>query len=102
MWLQSAAPHLHQTQNKLDTANPPSIGVLRASLESSADAIASLLASGLAAGKIKGFKPHPHAFAAYLTAHEHYHLGEIGVALAQSGHPLDKKTAFGMWEWGVR
>jgi hypothetical protein len=57
---------------------------------------------GLAAGKIKGFKPHPHAFASYLIAHEHYRLGEIGVALTQSGYPLDKKTAFGMWEWGVR
>ena len=38
----------------------------------------------------------------YLIAHESYHHGEIGVALAQLGHPLDKKAAFGMWEWGVR
>jgi hypothetical protein len=28
--------------------------------------------------------------------------GDLGGALAQSGHPLDRKTACGMWEWGVR
>ena len=61
-----------------------------------------LIERGLAAGKIKGFKPHPQAFTGYLIAHESFHQGEIGVALHQSGRPLDKKTAFGMWEWGTR
>lgn len=26
----------------------------------------------------------------------------IGIILAQSGHPLEKKIAYGMWEWGTR
>ncbi len=28
--------------------------------------------------------------------------GEIGVELTQIGYPLDKKTGYGMWEWGIR
>jgi uncharacterized damage-inducible protein DinB len=38
----------------------------------------------------------------YLCAHEGYHRGEIGVILHQAGDKLDQKTAFGLWEWGVR
>jgi hypothetical protein len=38
----------------------------------------------------------------YLVAHESYHHGEIGIILTLSGQPLDMKTAFGMWEWGIR
>lgn len=53
-------------------------------------------------GKIKGFRPHASAFLGYLVAHESYHQGEIGLILGQAGLPLDKKVAYGMWEWGVR
>jgi hypothetical protein len=31
-----------------------------------------------------------------------HHRGQAGWALKLSGHPLDQKTAFGLWEWGVR
>ncbi len=75
---------------------------LRQALARSAAAIGQMLTQALPGGKVKGFKPHAAAFAGYLIAHEGYHLGEIGVALQQSGHPLDRKTAFGMREWGVR
>ncbi|MEZ4769910.1 MAG: DinB family protein [Caldilineales bacterium] len=76
---------------------------LRVALHSSGDAIAAMVGGALASGKrISGFKPHPPAFVGYLISHEGYHLGEIGVALREAGHPLDRKTAFGMWEWGVR
>jgi uncharacterized damage-inducible protein DinB len=95
MWLQSAAPALLAGLAKIekDAAGGDKIG-LDTALIASADAIA--------AGRVRGFKPHPSAFVGYLIAHESYHLGEIGVALRQSGHALDKKTAFGMWEWGAR
>ncbi len=36
------------------------------------------------------------AFVGYLVAHDGYHWGEIGIALAQSGRPLDRKVAYGM------
>lgn len=102
MWLQSAAPALmaHLVKIEKDAASDK-IG-LDSALTSSADAIAAMLEGAIAAGRVKGFKPHPSAFVGYLIAHESYHLGEIGVALQQSGHALDKKTAFGMWEWGAR
>ena len=76
---------------------------LRAALESSGQGIEAMVGSALAAGKrISGFKPHTPAFVGYLISHEGYHLGEIGVALREAGHPLDRKAAFGIWEWGVR
>jgi uncharacterized damage-inducible protein DinB len=52
--------------------------------------------------RIKGFKRHVVAFLGYLISHESHHRGQAGWALKLSGHPLDQKTAFGLWEWGVR
>jgi uncharacterized damage-inducible protein DinB len=57
---------------------------------------------GLAAGRIKGFKPHPVAFLGCFIAHEAHHRGQIALSLKQAGCPLDKKTLFGLWDWGVR
>jgi len=103
MWLQAAAPELAQEVSKVDKEAAQQKEVLNASLQASARAIGLLLAKGIAAGgKIKGFKPHATAFLGYLISHESYHIGEIGVALGQAGHPIDKKVAYGIWEWGVR
>ncbi len=103
-WLEAAAPELMGTPH-LDKIPKEEAGAqkrLRAALEASGPAIKQLLMNGIKAGKIKGFKPHPVAFIGYLISHESYHLGEVGIILAQSGHPLDKQTAYGMWEWGKR
>lgn len=102
MWLKETAADLHAELTKLDkdaTADRPS---LRSALVASADAIATMVTRGIEAGRIKGFKPHPAGFVGYLIAHESFHLGDIGVRLTQAGFPLDRKTDFGMWEWGVR
>jgi len=103
MWLKSAGPDLLEGTNKVEKEDATDKDTLRRSLEESGRAIGTLLQQSLAAGgKVKGFKPHASAFLGYLISHEAYHQGEIGIVLAQSGHPLDKKVAYGMWEWGTR
>lgn len=103
MWLGAAAPELMEGQAKIEKAAARDKELLRASLESSGRAIESLLQKGLGqGGKIKGFKPHAAAFLGYLIAHESHHRGQIALTLKQAGHPLDKKIAYGLWEWGVR
>jgi uncharacterized damage-inducible protein DinB len=102
MWLKSAAPELLVGLAKLEGEYGDK-DALAASLESSGQAIASLLRKSLAAsGKVKGFKPHAVAFLGYLISHESHHRGQIGWTLKNTGLPLDQKTSYGLWEWGVR
>jgi len=104
MWLESAAPALMEGLNKILSDSPDNLSkaTLRTALESSTTAAEEVLKQGFETGRIKGFKPHPMAFYSYLIAHEWYHVGEIGITLNQAGFKLDKKVAFGLWEWGVR
>lgn len=107
MWLEAASPELFATQEKIAAktkADKDSLtrDLLRTALEASGEATADLLRHGFETGRIKNFKPHPAAFFGYLLSHEGYHRGEIGIILAQAGTPLDDKSAYGLWEWGVR
>jgi uncharacterized damage-inducible protein DinB len=103
MWLKSAAPELLAGLEKLETKTVVEKAKLRTALEDSGRAIEQLLRKATAAGgKVKGFKPHATAFLGYLISHESHHRGQAGWALKISGHPLDQKTAYGLWEWGVR
>lgn len=103
MWLKSAAPELLAGLEKVEKDQANDKKHLRKSLVDSGKAIGSLLATSVAAGgKVKGFKPHATAFLGYLISHESHHRGQIALTLKQAGKPLDKKIAFGIWEWGVR
>ena len=103
MWLQSAAPELLTGLSKIEKENATDPALLRGSLEKSGAAVEGLLRKAVAnGGKVKGFKPHAVAFLGYLISHESHHRGHVGLTLKQTGHPLDKKVAFGLWEWGVR
>jgi len=102
MWLKAAAPELLNGLEKLEKESPATNEVLQTALTKSGEAMAQLLATGFASGKIKGFKPHPAAFYSYLVAHESHHRGQIMLTMKQAGHPVDKKIAFGLWEWGSR
>lgn len=101
MWLKAAEPGLLEGLAKIEKASVTR-SALAKGLTDSAAAVATLLQKGFEQGKIKGFKPHPAAFLGYLISHESHHRGQIMLALKQSGHPLDQKVQYGIWEWGVR
>jgi len=103
MWLKPAAPEFLEGLEKIEKEQAADKESLQRSLAASGRSIEMLLRKGIDnGGKIKGFKPHVTAFLGYMISHESYHRAEIGIILTQSGHPLDKKIAYGMWEWGVR
>ncbi|HVG41587.1 MAG TPA: DinB family protein [Chitinophagaceae bacterium] len=102
MWLKASAPNLLVGINKIEKEQSITKEQVTSKLSASATAIATLLEKGFTDGKIKGFKPHPAAFLGYLISHESHHRGQIMLTLKQAGHPVDKKTAFGIWEWGSR
>ncbi len=102
MWLKSAAPELMSGLEKIEGTDGDKEALGKA-LEASGKAIEALLRKSIAGGgKVKGFKPHVVAFFGYLISHESHHRGQIGWTLKNSEHPLDQKTAYGLWEWGVR
>ncbi|HZY39139.1 MAG TPA: DinB family protein [Mucilaginibacter sp.] len=101
MWLKVATPALLEGLPKVEKDNITK-AVLNEALKRSENAISQLLEMAIPTGKIKGFKPHATAFLGYLISHESHHRGQIMLALKQSGHMVDQKVQYGLWEWGVR
>ncbi len=102
MWLKAAAPEVLEGIGTLEKKDLADRDAIASALERSGEGIARLLILGLETGRVKGFKPHVAAFNSYIVAHEAHHRGQIMLTLKQSGYKLDKKVAFGLWEWGVR
>lgn len=103
MWLKVSGPELLEGLEKIEKETAADKKLLVRSLKESGKAMGTLLKKSLeSGGKVKGFKPHITAFLGYVVAHEAHHRGQIALSLKQSGHPLDKKVSYGIWEWGVR
>ena len=103
MWLKSAMPEALSRVSKLEKGTDMGKAVLAGSLTDSAAAIDDLLISACEnGGKVKGFKPHVTAFLGYLLAHDAHHRSQVILALKQSGHKIDQKVGYGIWEWGSR
>ncbi len=103
MWLKVALPEALAGLEKVEKEKAGGKKLLQKSLAASGAAITKLLKHAIEnGGKVKGFKPNVMAFLGYLIAHDAHHRSQIIIALKQSGHKVDQKIAYGIWEWGSR
>jgi uncharacterized damage-inducible protein DinB len=101
MWLKAAAKGSKIPEQLVKEKVTPAQA--KKALQESQEALSQVLKAALESdGRVKGFRPHVAAFFGYLIAHDAHHRGQITMLVRQVGHPIDQKTMFGMWEWGVR
>lgn len=103
MWLKVSLPVALEGVEKIENEQLIDKELLKTSLTLSGESIRRLLEQSITnGGKVKGFKPHVAAFVGYLVAHDAHHRSQAIIACKQSGHPVDKRIVYGIWEWGSR
>lgn len=98
--LQRRAKRLAEGAHLFATHDEPDRATLRETLEDSARRIERLIA-GVQEGQrgVRAFKRGLVPYVAYFIAHESHHRGSILLTLKQCGHPVEKSTAYAIWDW---
>ena len=98
--LQRRAKSLAKDARVFATKDEPDRATLAAALEESALRIEQLIV-GVHEGRkgVRAFRRGLVPYVAYFVAHESHHRGSILLTLKQSGHPVDKATAYAIWDW---
>ena len=98
--LQKRAKRLAEGAHLFETHDEPDRATLSAQLRDSGERIEQLIC-GVIEGTpgIRAFKRGIVPYTAYFVSHESHHRGNILLTLKQSGHALDQKTRYAIWDW---
>ncbi len=101
LWqLEARAKDLSKGLYKFGPKEEPSKKELKQALEESADRIEVFLSRILTGdGKARSFKRGIYTTLSYFVAHESHHRGSTLLTLKQSGHKLDQKLSYAIWDW---
>ncbi len=98
--LESRAKDLSKGLYKFGPKEEPSKEKLKEALNESAARIEEYFTRVLTGeGKARSFKRGIFTTLAYFVSHESHHRGSILLTLKQSGHKLDQKTSYAIWDW---
>lgn len=98
--LERRAKVLAQGLGAFETEERLTRAALERALSASADAVAELL-RGIVLERpgVRSIKGGAAQVLAYFVAHESHHRGNILLTLKQSGHALDQKLRYAIWDW---
>jgi uncharacterized damage-inducible protein DinB len=98
--LQKRAKRLAEGAHVFETHDEPDRTTLTEALQDSEQRIEQLI-HGVMEGApgVRAFKRGIVPYVAYFIAHESHHRGNILLTLKQSGHALDRKTQYAIWDW---